>query len=284
MRLRSLLLASSLVLAAPFAQAGTIFLTGHDPDFHAHLGGNAGGASAISTAAIDYILDPAFNNVVAGGVSKFLFVESNIATPAGHTPGVDGIIDGGYVSGVDFEQHDASTLNAELDLLGTKYAGIVVASDFGGLLTQAELNILNARSSDIIDFLNTDNGGIYAMAESNGGTHLTPDGGQFGFLPFVVSSTALNQSETGNTVSAFGMSLGLTNTDVNGNFSHNIFTATSGLSVVDWDSDGNILSLAGRGKVDPGTGVSSVPLPASLPLLLCGLGMIFGLRRQRRRA
>lgn len=37
--------------------AGAIFLTGHDPDFHASLGGNATGAQNINKAAINYVMD-----------------------------------------------------------------------------------------------------------------------------------------------------------------------------------------------------------------------------------
>lgn len=258
--------------------AGAIFLTGHDPDFHATLGGNQTGARNINTAAIDFITDATFNPFTAGGVNKFLFVESNIAVPTGHTVGVNGVVASGFTSGTDFEHHDATTLDAELNLLGTKYNGIVVASDFGGLLTQAELDILNSRSADIIDFLNA-GGGLYAMAESNNGFGLTPGGGQFGFLPFVVSSSPLNQSEIGNTVTAFGASLGLSNADVNGNASHNVFDGTFGLQIVDLDSEGRILSLAGRGRIGEG-GV--VPAPGTL--VLVGLGLAVGSISRRRSA
>ena len=101
-----------------------------------------------------------------------------------------------------------------------------MASDFGGVLTQAELNILNARSADIITLLNA-GGGLYAMAESNGGAHLTPSGGHYGFLPFIVSSTAFDAAEVANVVTPFGLTLGLVNSDVNGNFSHNYFSSTA---------------------------------------------------------
>jgi hypothetical protein len=261
------------------AAAGSIFLTGHDPDFHATLGGNATGAQTINTTAIDFVTDPLFNPYFS---LPFLFVESNIATPGGHTVGEDGIVASGYVTGVDYIAADASTLNTALDGLGILYSAIVIASDFGGLLTQAELDILNARSADIISFLNS-GGGLYAMAESNGGAHLTPTGGHFDFLPFIVTSTAFDQSEVGITVTAYGASLGLSNADVNGNASHNIFLGAAGMNIVDIDQFGNILSLATRSQIDEGGVVSPVPEPATIGLLGFGIVALGARRRLGRR-
>jgi hypothetical protein len=258
--------------------AGSIFLTGHDPDFHAYLGGNTPGAISINTTAINYIMDSTFNPFVSTA-PKFLFVESTIPVPSGHTNGVNGIVASGYSAGVNFVQATATTLNTQLNLLGQVggYSGIVIASDFGGILTQAELNILDARSADIINFLNA-GGGLYAMAESNLGASLTPSGGQFGYLPFIVSSAALNQSEVGNTVTAFGATLGLKSSDVNGNASHNVFTSTGGMSVVDYDASGRILSLATRSQI---TAEGVIPEPTILALF--GLGLAgFSLSRLKR--
>jgi hypothetical protein len=153
-----------------------------------------------------------------------------------------------------------------------------VASDFGGILTSAELSILNARSADIISFLNA-GGGLFAMAESNGGNGLTGNTPKYGFLPFVVSSTQFNQAESGITVTPFGAGLGLSNADVNGNFSHNIFTSTGGMNVVDRDAAGNILSLAVRSQVSAG---GAVPEPSTFLLFgTAGLGRCWAMRRRR---
>lgn len=245
------LLLFSLSLAGIAANAGSVFLTGHDPDFHGSLGGNTTGARNINIAAINFVMDSGFNPYVLTA-PKFLFVESSIAPPAGHTVGKNGVVASGYVEGADFDHHDASTLNAALDLLGDPggYSAIVVASDFGGVLTQAELDILNGRQADIANFINA-GGGIYAMAESNGGVGLTPNGGHYAFIPTIVSSVNLDQNESGFTVTPFGASLGLTNSDVNGNASHAVFTGINGFTVVNMDAAGRIMSIAGREQVIP---------------------------------
>jgi len=264
----------TLFASGTTAKAGSVFLTGHDPDFHASLGGNGVGAQHINQTAIGFITDTKFNTFAAAGVKKFLFVESKIAVPSGHTDGENGIVASGYTLGTDFETHTASDLTAEIDKLGTKYDAIVIGSDFGGLLTQAELNILNNKSSTIINFLNA-GGGLYAMAESNSGAGLTPDGGQFKFLPFVVASAQKDQSESGITLTSFGTSLGLTTNDVNGNASHNIFdSAPLGLSVVDKDASGQILSIAGRPEK-----ITAVPLPAAVWAALPTLVLIVAVRK-----
>ncbi|PWU21513.1 MAG: hypothetical protein C5B50_01585 [Verrucomicrobia bacterium] len=232
----------SNVVANSTNVGGSIFLTGHDPDFHAYIGGNKVGAQDINKRAIAFIMDPAFNPYWN---KKFLFVEASITPPSGHTDGVNGIIASGYVQGTDFDRVDASGLNAALNQLGTTYGGIVVASDFGGILTQAELDILNARANDIANFVNS-GGGLYAISESDNGAHLTPNGGWYKFVPVVTISTSFNQTETGNSVTAFGASLGLVNSDVNGNYSHAIFTSAAGLNAVDLDASGDMLSVAGR--------------------------------------
>lgn len=260
---------SLLCLSVSAGTAGSIFLTGHDPDYHAYAGfNNAVGAQHINQAAISYILDPAANSFAASGIHPFLFVEGGIVPPEGHANGENGLIASGYQPGIDFETHNASDLSSQLALLGTKYSGIVVGSDFGGITTQSELDILNAQNSTIIAFLNA-GGGLYAMAETTPSNGLASTG-LYGFLPFLVSSVVpITQSETDNQLTPFGLSLGLTNSDINGNFSHNVFDSTGGLSIVDTDPAGEILSMAGRGQINADTGL--VPEPASIGLFSAGL-------------
>ena len=116
------------------------------------------------------------------------------------------------------------------------------------------------------------------MAESGPPSGLTSTD-EFGFLPFVVSSATDNQSESGFTVTPFGATLGLTDSDINGNASHNIFNGDFGLSVVDHDANGDILSVAGRAQVS----ATGVPEPLSMALFGSGVIGLLGVRGRGRR-
>jgi hypothetical protein len=255
-----------LCLAAP-AFGGSIFVTGHDPDFHATIGPNATGAQHI----IQFGLDFARN----GNTDPILYLQSNTDNNAlgDHTDSEQGLIASGYTAGTTSGNHYVKVnftqfLTADFSL----YSAIFVPSDHGGSLTGDDLQALNSRSADILTYLNA-GGGLVALAEDGERTPATtgPQPANFGFLPFLVTAAPLSQTETGNTVTPFGASLGLMPSDINGNFSHNIFTSTGGMSVVDQDAAGEILSLGFRGTLGPG---GAVPEPASWTLAAVGLGAL----------
>lgn len=226
------------------AKAGAVFISGHDPVWHSNFGGNASGARNLATVAIEFGR--------GGSTLPFLFVESiSVPVPSGNAHEAPFLISRLGYTATDFVVADAAMLNgfsdfrAELD----NYSAVVVASDHGGMLSAAELQFLNDHADDLIDYVNS-GGGVVAFAESNargmiGATQ------RFGFLPFVVSSTDFGDPESGNTVTSFGVELGLVNSDINGNFSHNFFTATGGMEPVDL-LNGNTarpLSLAFSGLI-----------------------------------
>ena len=266
------LVAVAALLALPVPSwAGSIFITGHDPTWHSFFGGNTAGATTLATTGIEFARN--------GSALPFLFIESTDAVPAGNAytlPFLTSTL--GYAAG-DFVAMDATDLSALADFRTAlnSYSAIVVASDHGGMLSADELAFLNGHSADIIDYLNA-GGGLYAEGESNatGMIGATP---RFGFLPFLVSSSDFQSPEVGNVVTGFGASLGLTNGDVNGNFSHNYFAATGGMTPVDLFNGlaDRPLTLAFRGQIgDEGV----VPEPAMLLLLGSGLAAI-ALRRRR---
>ena len=240
-----LLLAMSVFAAVPShaATPGGIFLTGHDPDFHS-VGGNTTGAQHIIQKAVSF--------VTSGIASPRLLLVTDVHSPgAGYIDPRLGMNAAGF-SGYDVAD-DGTGGGAIKDLHTVNFSNydvVVIASDYGGWLRQAELDILNARSSAVISFING-GGGLVAFAESGGASGSQTTHNRFGFLPFVVSSTPLSQSETANTLTPFGTSLGLVNSDINGNFSHNIFTKTGPLQIVDLDPTNEILSAAERGLVVP---------------------------------
>jgi hypothetical protein len=259
---------------------GSVFVTGHDPDFHASQGPNPAGAQHIIQDALTFVRD--------GNTLPILVIQSNLNNIAlgDHVNSVTGLIDSGYTAGTTAGNHyvivDAATFaTLSVATLLTDYSAIFVPSDHGGTLTEGDLATLDSRATDILAYLNG-GGGLFAMAED--GDHSGCVGActakLYGFLPFLVSSTAFSEAESGNTLTPFGLSLGLTNADINGNFSHNVFTATGGMNVVDKDANGDILSLAFRGEFTPG-GVAT-PEPSTMVLLGSALGLLRMNRRRRK--
>ena len=219
---------------------GNIFLTGHDPDFHAQ--GNTGAQNllriGLKFATSDTHDDGNNPN------TKFLWVESRISPPSGHRIGEKGLTAIGLKLGEDYDRANA----AELPSVNfSNYTAIAVASSFGGLLKRVELDALIARKADIKAFINA-GGGLFASSEcDNCGKDLlgaNPD--LFGYLPINVS--AINASAP-FFVTTFGTGLGLVNSDLQSP-THNSFADSGGLNIVDNDNAGKPTTLAGNVRIE----------------------------------
>ena len=218
---------------------GGIYITGHDPDYHGYLGLNKTGAQDILQRAVGW--------VTFGKTSPKMLLVTDLNNPGGDQSDPRlGLTAAGFTYDVADDGSSGQVLDVhKVDF--TKYGVIVVASDYGGWLRQSELDLLNGRSTDLIAFVNA-GGGLVALAECGcrgNGTGTTHN--RYGYLPTIVSSAALNQSEFGYTLTTTGTSMGLAGSDINGNASHAIFTSTGGLTPVDHDPAGHIISLTERG-------------------------------------
>jgi len=268
---RTVALAAVVLCAAVGANAGPIFLTGHDPDFHSQ--GSVGAQNLLRTG-----LNFVTNNTVGTG-QKFLWVESFLSPASGHRVGEDGLNALGLTNGVEYDWVNAAGL-AGVDL--SLYDAIGVASSFGGMLTQAELDALIARKADIETFVNG-GGGVLALAECHPASGfcfadtLGPAPNLFGFLPVTVTSVA-TVAPYSLTAAGSLMFPGLTNTDMN-DPTHNSFGAIGGLNIVDTDAAGVPTTLAGNVRiVDTGF----VPEPSSTLLLGGALAVLASHLRRRR--
>lgn len=264
-------LAVSIAFAAGAVHAGPVFLTGHDPDFHAQ--GQLSGQKQLNVA-LKYVTGGSYND----GSTKFLWVESSKAATSGHRVGFLGLGSIGVGAG-NVDRVDAAGIGA-VDF--SHYSAIVVASSFGGMLTSAEINALILRSADIKTFVNA-GGGLAAFAEcfataACDGSNLSDPTTPFGYLPITVTSV---DTVAPYTVTAFGAGLGLTNTDVSDCCTHNSFGAIGGLSIVDFDTLGVATTLAGNVHIGGG-GFTGTPEPATWAMLVSGFGLVGAALRRRR--
>ena len=247
----TLAFAIAMSMTAPMALSqGPVFLTGHDPDFHAQ---GSAGARNLLNAGLGFVTNGTYNQ---DDGNKFLWVESRINPPGGHLIGENGLIAIGLSLGTHYERANAAELPA---VNFSDYTAIAIASSFGGLLTRAELDVLIARSDEIKDYINA-GGGLLALSECfpcganllSGGT--PPD--LYGFLPIDVSSIPPSPPFT---ITPFGAAppFNLTNGDIN-DPTHNSFGLIGGLEPIDLDQATQATTLAGQ--VFVGTGLSQISL------------------------
>jgi RHS repeat-associated protein len=246
---------------------GGIFISGHDSDDHAV---HSEGARNVIRRAISF--------VTYGKNSPRILLVTDLRNPGGdqEDPRVGLQLSGFTTFDVaDYGSNTPNTLSINtVDF--NNYDLVFVASDFGGWLRQEELDGLNSRSNDLINYVNQ-GGSIVAFAES--GSRAVPPGDyagtthlRFKFIPLAVDSARFNQTESSITVTPFGLSMGLTNADVSANASHNIFLTNGGMDVVDVDQTNQIISLASRGNFLTNEGLGN-----NAPLVDAGLSQVITL-------
>lgn len=219
---------------------GGVFLSGHDADYHAlpATGPNAEGAQHVLARAVSYatydilsprillVTDPENPGTEYGDPRLGLDAAGYGFDVADYGSGIEGALD---LHAVNFYEYDA----------------VMVASTFSGWLKQVEIDILNARAQELIDFVNA-GGGLIVLSQADSEAGATFNNA-FGFLPAVGFKTA-HQYEDGFALTEFGRTLGLVETDIAGNFAHGYFEFTGGLTPVDLDASGRPVSLAMRGQ------------------------------------
>lgn len=263
-----LAIAAAVFLTQP-CHAASIFITGHDPLWHSFFGRNTEGATRLAKTAIKFARD--------GSPLPFLFIESKtVPVPDENAREADFLVSQLGYSSSDFDVLDAAGLGSLTDFTQTlgQYSALVVASDHGGMLTADELGYLNSHASEIFEYLKS-GGGLVAFAQSNA-AGLIGDEPRYAFVPLPAHSTDFQAHQGTNKVTQFGLTLGLTDHDVRGNFSHSFFTPAPPWQPLDLLA-GNThrpLTLAYRGPIPP----PHSPEPGTFALIVAGFASLFGNR------
>jgi len=223
--------------------AGGVWVSGHDAE------GHAGDAFPVArNRPAEHIIQRALAYVTHGKPNpRLLYVANASPQEGGDHRGVLGMNAAGF-AGFDLARAGGGVGYRDLGSVDfSQYDVVVIGCATECQLLQADMDVLNARADDIVNYVNG-TGGLVAFNEGDGDP-LDPErnlSGQYGFLPFLRSSAGASQYETGSSTTSFGKSVGLTDTDVSTNYAHNIFTDPSGFGIVDVDSQGRILELATR--------------------------------------
>jgi hypothetical protein len=245
-----LLLGAAVLFAAP-AEAGTLIVTGHDPDYHARRGPNTRGARHFLQQAIAF---------ASGGKAepRILFITSPLHGGGERSDSRIGLRLAGFSK---FDVADADGTTGTYDLHTVRFSDwdvVIVASDYGGWLEQGEVDVLMERKEDVLRALNTTPVGFIVLNESGNRDPNRSSGDdpgivrfRYGFLPFLSAVVAPGHAESKIRLTAAGEAMGFLSDDVTGNTYHSSFDASGGLDVVDFDG-GAPVTLATREPLSAG--------------------------------
>jgi RHS repeat-associated protein len=228
---------------------GGIFVSGHDSDGHA--GGEHDGV-LIARAAV--IIQRAIGYVSYDRPNPRILLVTDLRNPgADNGDPRQGLHNSGFhtFDVADYGSGQEGALDVHV-VNFNNYDVVFVASSYGGWLRQDELDILNTRRAELINFVNN-GGGLVALAESGG--RLAPTSNypgvtydQFRFLPLYVSSVQLQEDEHGSKLTREGAAAGLTLESISANSTENYFTTTAGMDIFDLSAADHITTLGLRGR------------------------------------
>jgi len=277
-----------LLLAAFSAQAGNLWLTGHDADFHCN--GTGGSQCNYFGIAANFVRQSAPTKtlpilVLDSGSEVGNSLNSNEAKAKNTVEGAG--------AAYPFTVVDpTSPAFATTPINVANFSAIIIASDSscGGCDNDAaDIAAIQARVSEIQAFFTAGGGLLYLAGASDRGTY-------YGTVPIPTTGVAVSAPFT---VQAPGAALGLTSTDVNCCATHNSFSlppAGSALVVAETDSAGFAETLIATGAaICPGgicgaageTALLPVPTMSEwsmivMALLIASLGWVTLRRRSRR--